>query len=121
MATGTAHQKEILDQAINTYRNILEDKDFGQTMYEGKTFDKPPKSLFATVQTLSIQLDNFNNDHFDLIVFDEAHHIAANTFDTIFNYFKPKQVIGLTATPEREDGKEIKTYFDNEFASELRV
>ncbi|AUB31577.1 DEAD/DEAH box helicase family protein [Spiroplasma floricola] len=116
-----AHQKEIIDQAIKTYRQVLEEQNFGEVLYDGQIIADKPKHLFATIQSLSNRLNNFDKDHFDLIIFDEAHHLAANSFDKVFNYFNPKQVIGLTATPEREDGKDIKQYFDNEFASELRL
>ncbi|AHI52842.1 DEAD/DEAH box helicase family protein [Spiroplasma culicicola] len=116
-----AHQKEIIDQAIKTYRQVLNDPNFGEVLYDGQNISQKPKHLFATIQSLSNKISDFEKDQFDIIVFDEAHHIAANTFDKTFNYFQPKQILGLTATPEREDGKDIKTYFNNEFASELRL
>ncbi|AVN63702.1 DNA/RNA helicase [Mesoplasma florum] len=116
-----AHQREILDQAIKTYRHVLENNQFGEVMYDGSINSDKPIHLFATIQTLSTRLDKFNPDDFDIIVYDEAHHIAANTFEKVFNYFKPQQILGLTATPEREDNKDIKRYFDNEYATELRL
>ncbi|AGR42081.1 DEAD/DEAH box helicase family protein [Spiroplasma diminutum] len=116
-----AHQKEIVDQAIKTYRQVLNDSNFGEVFYDGKVISENPQFLFSTIQSLSNRIDLFRKDQFDIIVFDEAHHIAANTFDKVFNYFKPNQMLGLTATPEREDGRDIKKYFDNEFASELRL
>ncbi|PPE05641.1 DEAD/DEAH box helicase family protein [Mesoplasma corruscae] len=115
-----AHQREIIDQAIKTYRQVLEDNEFGDVMYDG-TINNNPKHLFATIQTLSTRLNLFKPNDFDIIVFDEAHHISAMSFDKVFNYFKPKQILGLTATPEREDNKDIKVYFDNEYATELRL
>ncbi|AVN62344.1 DNA/RNA helicase [Mesoplasma coleopterae] len=116
-----AHQREIVDQAIKTYRHVLENNEFGEVMYDGSINSDKPTHLFATIQTLSTRLDKFNPDDFDIIVYDEAHHIAANTFDKVFNYFNPQQILGLTATPEREDNKDIKTYFDDEYATELRL
>lgn len=115
-----AHQKEILDQALQTFRGVLMDNDFGEVMYEGKNSENNVH-LFATIQTMANKLFQFKRDHFDVIIFDEAHHIAANTFDQVFNYFQPQQVLGLTATPEREDGKSIKKYFADEYAAELRL
>lgn len=115
-----AHQREIIDQAILTFRNVLQDNKFGCVFYENQTLDKT-NYLFATVQSVYRNLKKFLPDQFDVIIFDEAHHIAAKSFVTIFNYFQPKQVIGLTATPEREDNKLITPYFDNEFAYELRL
>ncbi|AVN60328.1 DNA/RNA helicase [Mesoplasma entomophilum] len=116
-----AHQREIVDQAIKTYRHVLENNQFGEVMYDGSINSDKPTHLFATIQTLSTRLDKFKPDDFDIIVYDEAHHIAANTFDKVFNYFKPQQILGLTATPEREDNKDIKAYFDDEYATELRL
>ncbi|AOX43944.1 DEAD/DEAH family helicase [Spiroplasma sp. NBRC 100390] len=115
-----AHQKEILDQALQTFRGVLMDQTFGEVMYEGKTSENNAH-LFATIQTMANKLSQFKRDHFDVIIFDEAHHIAATTFDQVFNYFQPQQVLGLTATPEREDGKSIKKYFADEYAAELRL
>ncbi|AVN60994.1 DEAD/DEAH box helicase family protein [Mesoplasma florum] len=116
-----AHQREIVDQAIKTYRHVLENNQFGEVMYDGSINSDKPTHLFATIQTLSTRLDKFKPNDFDIIVYDEAHHIAANTFDKVFNYFKPQQILGLTATPEREDNKDIKSYFDDEYATELRL
>ncbi|ALD66252.1 DEAD/DEAH box helicase family protein [Spiroplasma cantharicola] len=116
-----AHQREIVDQALKTYREVLNEPNFGEVLYDGKIISEKPLHLFATIQSLSNKIDNFSKEQFDILVFDEAHHMAANSFERTFNFFKPKQIIGLTATPEREDGKDIKKYFHNEFASELRL
>jgi len=115
-----AHQKEIIEQALNTFRNVLKDKIFGQVL-NVKTENFNYDYLFATIQTVYRHLKKFNRKQFDLIIFDEAHHIAADTFDQVFKYFQPQEIIGLTATPEREDNKSILPYFDNEFAYELRL
>lgn len=115
-----AHQKEILDQALQTFRNVLMDQTFGEVMYEGKVTQNQTH-VFATIQTMATRLPQFAVDHFDVVIFDEAHHIAAATFDQVFNYFQPQQILGLTATPEREDGKSIKKYFLDEYAEELRL
>ncbi|WP_342258420.1 DEAD/DEAH box helicase family protein [Spiroplasma endosymbiont of Dioctria linearis] len=116
-----AHQKEIIDQALNTYREVLNNPNFGEVLYDGQIISEKPLHLFATIQSLSNKINNFSKSQFDILIFDEAHHIAANSFEKTFNFFQPKQIIGLTATPEREDGKDIKKYFNNEFASELRL
>lgn len=116
-----AHQKEIIDQAINTYRQVLENKQFGVVLYDGKILSEKPTHLFATIQSLSNKLTEFNPNDFDVIVFDEAHHLAANSFDKVYNYFKPQEILGLTATPEREDNQDIKKYFGDEIAYELRL
>ncbi|WP_342274841.1 DEAD/DEAH box helicase family protein [Spiroplasma endosymbiont of Cantharis lateralis] len=116
-----AHQREIIDQALNTYREVLNNPNFGEVLYDGQIISEKPLHLFATIQSLSNKINDFSKSQFDILIFDEAHHIAANSFEKTFNFFQPKQIIGLTATPEREDGKDIKKYFNNEFASELRL
>ncbi|WP_174480846.1 DEAD/DEAH box helicase family protein [Spiroplasma endosymbiont of Danaus chrysippus] len=115
-----AHQREIIEQAIITFRKVINDKKFA-TILNSKQNNFQEQYLFATVQTVHRHLNKFKRQQFDIIIFDEAHHLAAKTFQTIFNYFHPKQIIGLTATPEREDNKNIINYFDNEFAHELRL
>lgn len=115
-----AHQREIIEQAIITFRKVINDKEFA-TILNSKQNNFKAQYLFATVQTVHRHLQKFNSRQFDIIIFDEVHHLGAKTFQTIFNYFYPKQIIGLTATPEREDNKNIINYFDNEFAYELRL
>lgn len=115
-----AHQKEIIEQALATFRQVLNDVNFADILsVQQNNFSSG--YLFATIQTVHRHLNKFNRVQFDLIIFDEAHHIAAKTFDHVFKYFQPNEVIGLTATPEREDSKSILTYFDDEFAYELRL
>ena len=116
-----AHQKEIIDQSIKTFRNVLQDEKFGNVFYQGVALKKDSKHLFATIQSIVKNKEKFNSSYFDIIIFDEAHHIAAKTFLEVFHYFKSKQILGLTATPEREDGKLISSYFDNNYAYELRL
>lgn len=115
-----AHQKEIIEQALATFRQVLNDPNFASILNVGK-HNFSSGYLFATIQTVHLHLKRFQPKQFDLIIFDEAHHIAAKTFDRVFNYFEPQEVVGLTATPEREDNKSILPYFDDEFAYELRL
>lgn len=79
--------------------------------------------IFATVQTL-IQVENlhlFSPTDFDYIIIDEAHHAGANSYQKILNYFKPKFLLGMTATPERTDGHNIFKDFDYNIAYEIRL
>lgn len=115
-----AHQKEIIEQALTTFRQVLKDVNFADILSVTKR-NFSSGYLFATIQKVYRHLNKFDREQFDFIIFDEAHHIAAKTFDQVFNYFQPKEVIGLTATPEREDNKSILPYFDDEFAYELRL
>jgi superfamily II DNA or RNA helicase/HKD family nuclease len=102
-----AHRDEILTQAMQTYRRIRPTARLGR--YTGK--EKLPDSevLFASIQTLGRQqhLNLFEPDSFDYIVVDEFHHAAARTYRRLIDYFDPKFLLGLTATPERMDGGDL--------------
>ncbi len=117
-----AHRKEILTQSLSTYRAILRDNNFGDLWVDGLEpthYDH----LFASVQTLNNRLDqiHLSPDFFDYIVIDECHHLTANSYRAIINYFKPKILLGLTATPERMDGGNITEDFENKIAAEIRL
>lgn len=117
-----AHRKEILDQARCAFGDVMHKGNFGKLLTGSK---KPEynKAVFATIQTLSgAALENYAPDYFDVIIMDECHHIKANTWDRVFNYFEPREFIGLTATPEREDGVNIvEEYFDGHVATSIRL
>lgn len=117
-----AHRKEILDQSLYTFRNVLKDQNFGE-LWVGN--DKPVDNthIFASIQTLtsSDNYKKFSEDYFDYIVIDESHHASASTYLKIIEHYKPEILLGLTATPERMDGKSILEYFDNTIASEIRL
>ena len=117
-----AHRKEILDQSLYTFRNVLKDQNFGE-LWVGGNIPTDNTHLFASVQTLNSS-DNymkFSADYFDYIVIDESHHASAASYLGIIDYFKPKILLGLTATPERMDGENILDYFNNRIASEIRL
>lgn len=117
-----AHRKEILDQARRTFGDVMLKGNFGELLTGGK---KPEynEAVFATIQTLSgAALENYAPNYFDVIVMDECHHIKAASWDKVFNYFEPREFIGLTATPEREDGVNIADkYFDGYVATSIRL
>jgi superfamily II DNA or RNA helicase len=117
-----AHRKEILEQSMYTYRNVLKDQNFGDLWGNGQ-IPSQHDYLFVTVQTLSSNGNNerFAKDNFDYIVIDESHHSTASTYFKILEYFNPKILLGLTATPERMDGEDIKKFFNNRIASEIRL
>lgn len=102
-----AHREEILTQALNTFAKLWPEKSAGY--YHGKSKDKSKEMLFASVQSLGKEqhLKNFTPDYFDYIVVDEFHHASAKTYLNILNYFDPKFLLGLTATPERTDQANI--------------
>lgn len=117
-----AHRKEILDQSQATFQMVLRDANFGEKFVGGS---KPNdwNHVFASVQSLSKEklLYLLDDDHFDMIIIDEFHHAAAATYQRILNHFKPKYLLGLTATPERADGLDILKWFDGKMAAELRL
>ncbi|WP_413544402.1 DUF3427 domain-containing protein [Citricoccus nitrophenolicus] len=116
-----AHRKEILEQAMRTYRNILGVGSFGELFVDGQ---RPSRwnHVFASVQSLTSRgLDAIGREHFDVVVIDEFHHAEAATYRRILDHFEPVELLGLTATPERADGVNVKSFFDNRIASELRL
>lgn len=117
-----AHRKEILEQSLYSFRGVLKDRNFGELwLGDNKPVDKI--HVFASIQTLNSN-DNFKEfaeDYFDYIVIDESHHASASSYFEILKYFKPNILLGLTATPERMDGKDILEYFNNRIASEIRL
>ncbi|MER5835873.1 DUF3427 domain-containing protein [Streptomyces sp. NPDC002130] len=117
-----AHRKEILKQSLRTYQEVLDDASFGELLYGGKdpqTWDH----VFASVQSLNVQrLERLAPDHFDIIVIDEFHHATATTYRRIIDHFQPRQLLGLTATPERMDGLNVQgEFFDGRIAAEMRL
>lgn len=117
-----AHRKEILDQSLYTFRNVLKDQNFGE-LWVGGEIPVDNTHIFASIQTLNSNENNkkFEEEYFDYIVIDESHHASASTYLEIIKYFTPKILLGLTATPERMDGKNILDYFNHRIASEIRL
>ena len=113
-----AHREEILKQSLYTFRGVLKDANFGE-MFVGNY--KP--DLFISIQTFNSQdfTQKTNPDFYDYIIVDEFHHAAAPTYQKLLTYYKPKILLGLTATPERMDGKNILEYFGNRIAAEIRL
>jgi superfamily II DNA or RNA helicase len=117
-----AHRKEILEQALNTFRHVLKDANFGELWVDG---EKPTdfESVFASIQTLATQLKyiTLSKDFFDFIIIDEVHHISASSYRPILELFTPTILLGLTATPERNDGDDILKDFCETIAAEIRL
>jgi superfamily II DNA or RNA helicase/diadenosine tetraphosphate (Ap4A) HIT family hydrolase len=107
-----AHREEILSQSLKTFRRINPQATMGY--YNGKEKRAEAEILFASIQTLSRQshLEKFDRNEFDYIVVDEFHHAAANTYRRLIDYFTPKFLLGLTATPERTDGGDLLALCD---------
>ncbi|GHA14522.1 DUF3427 domain-containing protein [Streptomyces purpurascens] len=117
-----AHRKEILKQSLRTYREVLDDASFGELLYGGED-PQAWDHVFASVQSLNVQrLEELAPDHFDIIVIDEFHHATATTYRRVIDHFKPKELLGLTATPERMDGLNVQDeFFEGRIAAEMRL
>ncbi|MET9500967.1 DUF3427 domain-containing protein [Streptomyces sp. NPDC006622] len=117
-----AHRKEILQQSMRTYQEILFDANFGESLHSGEIPERWTH-VFASAQSLRTPtLERLAPDHFDVIVIDEFHHGTAPTYRKIIDHFQPAELLGLTATPERMDGKNIQDeYFDGRIAAEMRL
>lgn len=117
-----AHRKEILEQSIKCFRGVLHDPNFGE-LFVGEYKPESLENLFVSVQTLNSRALTVavSEDFYDFIIVDEFHHAAAPTYQQLLNYFKPRILLGLTATPERMDGENILRWFDNRIAAEIRL
>lgn len=116
-----AHRQEILEQALFTYRNVLRDGSFGELMFGARNPDRGSQ-VFASVQKLAhVDLASIPPQSYDLVVIDEFHHAAAPTYKRLLEHFKPRELLGMTATPERTDLRDVTSYFDGRIAFELRL
>jgi superfamily II DNA or RNA helicase/HKD family nuclease len=116
-----AHRAEILEQALATFRHALRDASFGELWVGG---NRPTRwdHVFASVQSLSASgMDDLTPEHFDVVVVDEFHHAAADTYVALLEHLEPVELLGLTATPERSDGLPVLDWFDGHIAAELRL
>lgn len=116
-----AHRKEILEQSLRTYREVLADANFAE-LYVGGARPERWKQVFASVQALtSYGVTNIPSDAYDIVVIDEFHHAEATTYRRILEHLQPEELLGLTATPERADGVDVRDFFDGRTAAELRL
>ena len=117
-----AHREEILKQSLVTFQGVLKDPNFGE-LWVGNNKPSNLDNLFVSVQTMNSQelWKRLPVDYYQYIVVDETHHAAADSYAEALETFKPKVLLGLTATPERMDGKSILQFFDNRIAAEIRL
>ena len=117
-----AHREEILRQSMYTFRAVLKDANFGE-LFVGNYKPESIDYLFLSVQTFNSQdfTEKTTPDFYDYIVVDEFHHAAAPTYQKLLSYYQPQILLGLTATPERMDGKSILPYFNHRIAAEIRL
>ncbi|KAB2347736.1 DUF3427 domain-containing protein [Actinomadura rudentiformis] len=105
-----AHRKEILQQSLSTFRTVLKDGAFGELLVDG---NRPSgwKHVFASIQSLQ-RLPELRPDSFSVVIVDEFHHAAADSYGALLDRVTPTVLLGLTATPERSDGEDILHWFD---------
>lgn len=116
------HRLTIAKDSLKTFQKV-----FGKTktmgLYSGEKRDLECDFVFSTIQTISklTHLENFAKDHFDYIIIDETHRSGADSYLRLIEYFNPKFLLGMTATPERTDGNDIFQLFDHNIAYEIRL
>ncbi|AMC94328.1 hypothetical protein AOC36_10195 [Erysipelothrix larvae] len=115
------HREQIARDAQRTFKHVLPDKTSGFITGSKKDYDKD--IVFTTIQSISqdYNLHNFAPDHFDYIIYDEAHRSGANSYQKVMDYFTPKFTLGMSATPERSDMFNIFELFDYNIAYEIRL
>ncbi len=116
-----AHREEILDDSRDTFRHALRDTAFGEK-WVGR--DRPTRfeHVFASIQSLNAAgVGAIDPEHFDVVIVDEFHHAAAPSYEALLDRLRPRELLGLTATPERADGLDVLRHFDGRIAAELRL
>ena len=116
-----AHRSQILEQSRATFAQVMRDGNFGELWVGGKR-PRHFEFVFASIQSLSVSgPENLDPAHFDIVVVDEFHHAAAPTYTWLLDRFRPRELLGLTATPERSDGISVLHWFHDRIAAELRL
>lgn len=116
-----AHRKEILEQAKATFCFALREPSFGELCVDGKRPEEF-EHVFASIQSLTAKnTEHLAPDHFDVVIVDEFHHAAASSYETLLRKLAPRELLGLTATPERADGLDVLEMFGGRIAGELRL
>jgi superfamily II DNA or RNA helicase/HKD family nuclease len=116
-----AHRREILQQSLRTYQEVLSDANFGEP-WVGDSRPERWRHVFASIQSLhAYGAHRFPTDAFEVVVIDEFHHAEAATYRKLVDHLAPTELLGLTATPERTDGVDVRAFFDGRTAAELRI
>ncbi len=106
-----AHTMELVNQAFATFETLWDDVSIGK--FADSIKDTESHVICGSIQSVALNLDMFKDNDFDYIIIDEAHHASADTYQKVLAYFNPKFILGLTATPERADDKNILEIFKN--------
>lgn len=116
-----AHRQQILEQSRRTFRDVLRQGDFGEMLVGGQQPGQW-RHVFASIQSLhQIGPEQLPPDRFDVVYIDEFHRAEAATYKAFLAHLKPKVIVGLTATPERSDGSNVRDLFDGRYAFEMRL
>ena len=115
------HREEILKKAKSTFQKLLKDRNIRMGLFTGNAKDRDADYLFATIQTMNRHYEEFDKNHFDYIIVDEAHHGASDSYLNVLSHFEPKFTLGMTATPERCDSLSVFDLFGNNVALEVRL
>ena len=115
-----AHRDEILRQSQQVFQLVLREPGFGERFIGGER-PRSGRHVFASVQSLANRVNDIEPEGFDVVIVDEFHHAAAASYDRLLKRLRPKFLLGLTATPERADGKSVLEWFDGRIAFESRL
>jgi superfamily II DNA or RNA helicase len=116
-----AHRKELLDQSRRTFREVLQDGAFGELLVGGQQ-PSEWRHVFASIQSLTAAgIEQLDPRRFDVVIVDEFHHAEAATYRRLLDHLDPQVLVGMTATPERTDGLDVKRWFEGRFAFEMRL
>lgn len=116
------HREQIARRSMESFKNVLPGR-IKMGILSGNSKDLTADYVFSTMQTLSRPnvLESLDPERFDVIVIDESHRVGADSYRKILDHFRPKFLLGMTATPERSDGYDIYTDFDHNIACEIRL
>ena len=116
------HRLNIAKKALKTFEKVFSGK-ISMGIYSGNKREIDKNFLFSTVQTISKleHLQVFKPEHFDYIIIDESHRAGAQSYKNLIEYFTPKFLLGMTATPERTDGADIFKLFNYNIAYDIRL
>ncbi|NGM16113.1 DUF3427 domain-containing protein [Verrucosispora sioxanthis] len=113
-----AHQEQILRQSLATFRQVMGDGSFGETLVGGRE-PQHWRHVFASIQSLHRR--EIDPEAYDMVIVDEFHHAEAPTYARLLERLKPRVLLGLTATPDRSDGGDVRRWFDGRAAVELHL
>lgn len=117
-----AHRERLLEQTLASFRQVLRSGDFGELLVGGLVPERGDH-VFASIQSLHAQnrVTELDPTHYEVVIVDEFHHAEAPTYERLLERLRPRLLVGLTATPERHDGRDVRRWFDGRTAYEMRL